>query len=280
MTDEDKLAAFKALAGDLGKSMKDKVVKQAEEAKALQERLIIEREKMLRILEGDIDALGWDQPAKAYAVSLAEDGTEMLNLIDTLAGQPVDTLMRLAITGELRHEAVALVVANESWSYPDYLEKALGKDVRARRALWACYPPNAHPERVEGRMVTLVDRTGQAMNLYRVRGEPAMSTSPAEETLVNAMKCLLGIDREFNRRRKILGRSFELMTGLITLFREGAENCWTEQMYIDEIAKRLQPMHEAHLKEHEGEDCPGPLAAATELMKSMPSELRRMIGLE
>lgn len=281
MTDDDKLAAFKALAGDLGKSMKDKVVKAGEEAKALQERLNIEREKMLRILESDIDALGWDQQAKAYAVSLAEDGTEMLNLIDTLEGHPVETLMHLAIMGELRNEAVALVVANESWAYPEYLEESLGKDARARKALWACYPPNWHPDRIEGRMVTLVDRTGQAVNLYRKRGEPAMSTGEPEQMLVNAMKCLLGIDREFNRRRKIIGRSFEVLMGLVEVFREGSENCWTEQMYIDEITKRLQPLHDAHLKEQpDGHDCPGPRASAIDLMKNMPSELRRSIGLE
>lgn len=278
MTDDDKMAAFKALAGDLGKSMKDKVVKAGEEAKALQERLNIEREKMLRILEGDIDVLGWDQAAKAYAVTLAEDGTEMLNLIDSLEGHPVDTLMRLAVTGELRNEAVALVVTNESWAYPDYLEESLKGDARARRALWACYPPQWHPDRVEGRMVTLVDRTGQAVNLYRKRGEPAMSTSEPEESLVNAMKCLLGIDREFNRRRKIIGKSFDAMTGMLKMFREGTENCWTEQMYIDAITKILEPLHKDHVKEHP--DCPGPAASAEDLMRNMPTDLRRMLGLE
>lgn len=279
MTDADKLAAFKALAGDLGKSMKDKVIKQGEEAEAkrqeakeLQARLIIERERMLRLLENDIDALGWDQCPKAWAVSLAEDGEEMLNLIDELPGHPVQTLLHLASTGELKHEAVALVVANESWQYPTYLNESLRGDRRAHKALWALLPPNLHPDRIEGRQVTLVDRTGQAMSIHRERNSTeAILNTEIDSTLVHAMRCLLGIDRRWNHLRDTVGKSMVILDGMMGVMKQGHDELWTEAQYIEAITEVMEKNHP------EGEDA---RKVATEIMKDMPSELRRHLGLE
>lgn len=279
MTDPDKLAAFKALAGDLGKSMKEKVVKQGEEAEAkrqeakeLQARLIIERERMLRLLENDIDALGWDQTPKAWAVSLAEDGEEMLNLIDELPGHPVQTLLHLASTGELKHEAVALVVANESWQYPQYLNESLRGDRRAHKALWSLLPPNQHPDRIEGRQVTLVDRTGQAMSIHRERNkDEAILNTEIDSSLVHAMRCLLGIDRRWNHLRDTVGKSMMMLSGMMEVMKQGHDELWTEQQYIAAIT-------EVFAKNHPDGDNPGKVA--TEIMKDMPTELRRHLGLE
>lgn len=279
--DEDKLAAFQALAGDLGKSMKDKVIKQGEEAeqkrneaKELQERLNREREKMLMILENDIDALGWDQMPKCYAVSLAEDGTEMLNLIEDLPGHPVTTLMKIASTGELRNEAVALVVTNESWQYPDYLSEHLlaAKDKRATRALWKLLPPTVHPLRVEGRQVTLVDRTGQYLSVHRIRGEAeAHINVDVDRSLVRAMKCLLGIDRRWNHLREAIGKSFTIMNELMEVFRKGHDEIWTEATFVETITEVLAKVHP------EGEK---PEEIAAKIMQDMPQELRRHFGFE
>jgi hypothetical protein len=280
MTDPDKLAAFKALAGDLGASMKDKVIKQGEEAeqkrseaRALQERLNVEREKMLRVLENDIDALGWDQMPKAYAVSLAEDGTEMLNLIEDLPGDPIATLMRLATTGELKNEAVALVVTNESYQWPDYLMESIKDDKRARKALWKLLPPNIHPLQVEGRQITLVDRTGQALCISRLRDtglEPVVAKE-SDVSLVNAMKCLLGIDRRWNHMRDTIGKSMTLLSGMMDIFHQGHDEIWTEDRYIDAMAEHFGKVHP------DGDD---PRKLATQIMKDMPPEIRRHIGLE
>lgn len=273
MTDPDKLAAFKALAGDLGKSMKDTVVKQHEDAKALQEALNKERENMLRILENDIDALGWDACPKAYAVSLAEDGTEMLNYIQDVPGDPIKTLMTLAINGSvLKNEAVALVLTSECWGYPDYLNESLGKDLEALNALAALLPPSDHPERKESRMVTLVDRTGQAVAITRTRGEEPEFIGKQRGNVVNAMKCLLGIDRKFNKMRDKMGSHIEGFLGMLNLFHDGMEQCWTEGMYVDALTEHFKKQDmmqsdEAHR------------AHAVDLMAKMPLHLRKHLGL-
>lgn len=273
MTDPDKLAAFKALAGDLGKSMKDTVVKQHEDAKALQDAINAEREKMLRLLENDIDALGWDQCPKAYAVSLAEDGTEMLNFIQDVDGDPVHHLMMLATTGELKNEAVALVLTNECWQYPDYLNQSLGKDQEAASALYRLLPPSLHPERRESRIVTLVDRTGQAVSIARERGEEPQWIGKQSGRVVDAMKCLLGIDRRFNKIRDKLGKTADDLVNLLHLFHAGIDACWIESQYVDALAEHFKARDKKTSDEEHHR-------RATQLMKEMPSPLRAHLGLE
>lgn len=285
MTDPDKLAAFKALAGGLGSSMKEKVIKKGvedeaarTEAKILQDKLNVERQKMLSILEGDIDALGWNQCPKAYAVDLDDNGDEQLNFIEDVPGDPVMTLMHLAVTGELKHEAVALVMASEYWSYPDYLDEALKDDDESRRALFNLLPSSIHPQRKEGRLVTLVDRTGQAVAVQRVRNEEPkfITDKDTDVRITTAMKCLLGLDRKFNKMRDMVGRSMSYLSGMINIFTSGQDECWCEQQYVEAIRD--------HLVKFKGKngvlDRGDPLEQAKRLMSNMPTELRQHLGLE
>lgn len=272
MTDPDKLAAFKALAGDLGKSMKDTVVKQHEDAKALQDAINAEREKMLRFLENDIDALGWDQCSKAYCVSLAEDGTEMLNFFTDVPGDPIQHLMMLATTGDLKHEAVALVLTNECWGYPDYLNETLGKDKEAMQAFYKVMPPGFHPERKESRMVTLVDRTGQAVGITRTRGQEPEFIGKQSGRVVASMKCVLGIDRKFNKIRDKLSGAAEDMYGLLEIFHQGHDACWIEAQYVDALVEHFKKMD---MLTDEAEH----RKRATSLMAEMPAPLRAHLGL-
>lgn len=287
MADEDKLAAFMALAGDMGKSMKDKVVQQGVEeekvrgeARELQERLTVEREQMLSILENDIDALGWDVCPKIYAVSLAEDGTEILNFIQDVEGDEIGFLMHLAIAHDLKNDAVALVMTNEVWMYPDSLTESLKGNPEATQALFAVFPPTEHPDRVESRFVTLVDRTGQTCSIQRNRNrEPVfLRDEGVDPRVIAAMKCMLGCDRRFNKMKDAVGKAAAYMAGFLEMFHKGMDECWTEAQYVEAVAEHLQGnAGENGALTQDGESF---RQSAQRLMTQMPAELREYLGLQ
>jgi hypothetical protein len=121
-------------------------------------------------------------------------------------------------------------------------------------------------------MVTLVDRTGQAVGITRSRGDEPEFIGKQGGQVVHAMKCLLGIDRRFNKMRDKMGSFATDMIGMLNIFHSGLENCWAEAQYVDALVEHFKKvdMLTAESKHR---------ARAIDLMSSMPIELRKHLGL-
>lgn len=152
-------------------------------------------EKALLLLENDIDALGWDQPPRLYAV-LGDDEDPYLELAFTFPeGHPVDHMRQMVAQGKFSPEVKGCVVATEGWRHPtmEDLQKTDAWEVITRSARSANVPedqieekgrmaleyansmmrPAENPYRVEIRNVVVVMRDGRVFGVHRDRGSAA-----------------------------------------------------------------------------------------------------------
>jgi hypothetical protein len=121
------------------------------------------------ILENDLDALGWDRPARLYAL-LPQDDHAIWRLVTEVDGHPIEFLkVAKTMHGPLPQEIMGIALAHEGWTFPRDMVK--GKTAEQLKELYAMMAPSEHPHREELRMVYVVLRDGRSMSVVRVRGE-------------------------------------------------------------------------------------------------------------
>lgn len=87
-------------------------------------------QKALRILEGDLETMGWDQPMRVFCIeNTIED--PVFNLLAEAQAHPIDVLQEAYVVGlRIPPNAVGIAIASEAWrnlSWPEIK----GRDPRA-----------------------------------------------------------------------------------------------------------------------------------------------------
>jgi len=238
-----------------------------------------EREELLRTLEMDVDALGWDQHAKMWGVLVDEDsGEEYLKLMRELPGYAPDEIMKIAKRGRAKENVKGIVVAVEAWSYPDEVMTALKDDPESFHALYNLLPPSDHPERTERRAVSMYNRDGTYACISRVRGGEPILMAAVDPAMTPAIAALLGMvprakKLSKKRRRAAFRAAFKqikTMAEIIafveqvheemedTMEKEGI----TQQQYLRRLFDQM------------------PDEVRNDLVESMPDDLKKMLGYD
>lgn len=281
---EKKIKNIRDFAADLTAAMKknaDKPVGDVDEDSPESHVVPPARENLLRVLESDVDALGWDQPAKLWGVLEDEEtGEEYLKLITTLKNHAPTDIEKMAKKGRAKADVKGVVVAVEAWAYPDQFVKALDKDDRALASFYRIMPPSEHPEKTETRAITMFNRDGSFACITRTKGGEAELIPAVDPALVPAVASLLGMEDEKKNKKK---------RGSFTRGMEADEMCKA----IDQMGEILKFVVRAHdgmeeaLAEgvsHEQymrgvfEDLPK--ETRDELLSTMPRELKKMLGFD
>lgn len=182
-------------------------------------------EKDVLLLENDLDALGWDQPPRLYAV-MGEPGDYRIELITEMQGHPVDWI-KMAVCGvpgqraqypggRLNDDVQGICLAVEGWRHPIAKdiektdpevwnalvemahvvgitdEEQIAKHVNnALATLFENHAPSSNPKRVEIRSIVVLMRDGRGISVLRDRGgEPSANISSKEGRLVAAMQAM------------------------------------------------------------------------------------------
>ena len=189
----------------------------------IMERLDLDKDLLL--LENDIEAMGWDQPPRLYAI-LGKEGDYSLELIMEFAAHPV-ALIRAMVLGEngmpggrLDNRVVGVAASVEAWRHAeakdlakhhpdkwkelndlavsvgfdpvtdaqgilDHTDKVLDKIAEN-------FSPSNSPVRIENRVLTAIMRDGKGAMVVRDRGDDPRVTEVAEGgRVVVAMRALL-----------------------------------------------------------------------------------------
>lgn len=235
-----------------------------------------EREKLLRTLESDVDALGWDQPAKVWGVLVDEEtGEEYLKLLRTLDGYAPKAIKEIAKRGKVKESVKGVVVAVEAWSYPDETLEPMLEDPQSFQALYNLLPPSEHPQRVERRAVSMFNRDGTYACVTRARGGEPQLLAAVDPAMAPAVAALLGMDGskmtpEQRKRalQRIVGpmRTMHEISHVLEEMREDMEEtCRREGITQEEYIRRLF------------EEMPDDIRK--DLVDNMPPELKKMLGL-
>ena len=74
--------------------------------------------KLMLLLENDAAALGWDQPARLYAIVGTPEDPRFDVLVEMVDGHPCDILQAMYDDGaRLRPEVIGLALSNEGWRH-------------------------------------------------------------------------------------------------------------------------------------------------------------------
>lgn len=148
------------------------------------------------LLESDLDSLGWDRPARLYAL-MPQDDYVAWRLVTEIDGHPIEFL-RVAQTmhGPLPQEVMGIALAHEGWTFPVDLVK--GMKPEEVRELWEHTRPSDHPDREEIRMVYVVLRDERSVVVSRHRPTNKATLEepkPGESSgnLVDAMRGMLDL---------------------------------------------------------------------------------------
>jgi hypothetical protein len=175
-------------------------------------------ERTLEILEVDLDALGWDQPARFYSLKGTPSDPE-LELLGVLPGHPFETLEQIRRAGyRAPSEVVGLAIANEAW-IPITLDLAVERNLVQKppedveitvdhRMAWTKALMNSSPDgsiaglpdqyRREVRIVTAITRDGVVHMYTKHRDDNTTVTysdSQATGRMIHVMQDLLGLPR-------------------------------------------------------------------------------------
>ncbi len=145
-------------------------------------------EQMLRSVEADFEAIGWDVPAMLFHLVLDKSagalGLAPLKWMpDDVLNDPGPNLIGFAtwlrsdsakpLVGVLHHvipdHFYGLVLVCEGWMIP--VDNAQANRITVDGYISDELRPSSHPDRVEGRLVTAVCVDGQMAQLTRIRGE-------------------------------------------------------------------------------------------------------------
>ena len=217
---------------------------------------------MLVSLEGDLTAMGWDQPAKLFAI-VPHDGEEFFELSNTIEGNVLEFLDDLSQNARPAEGVVGLVLATEGWAYPEDIK--FGKDDQAvMQQYYKMMPPSEHPRRREVRSLSLMDRTGASLQVTRVRNG-ALDTDGVDVggRLSLAMRQVLGLEdvseTEALARRVVL---LEAMAEVTKGFQLARQNNWDAQKFLD------------YVREH----VPAEIADTILNDPGMPDDIRKALG--
>lgn len=238
-----------------------------------------ERENLLRTLENDVDALGWDQPAKLWGVLVDEDsGEEYLKMMRTLDGYAPDAIMKIAKKGRAKENVKGVVIAVEAWSYPDDVMRPLLQDSESYHALYNLLPPSEHPQRVERRAVTMFNRDGTYACVTRSRdGSPEMlaAVDPALSPPIAALLGMVPRAKKMSKKQRRASfraamKPFKTLAEIIALIEQiqdemndtMAEKGITQEEYLRELFEGM------------------PEEVRNDLIESMPDDLKKMLGFD
>ena len=238
-----------------------------------------EREELLRTLENDIDALGWDQHSKLWGVLVDEDsGEEYLKLMKELPGYAPDEIMKIAKRGRAKESVKGVVVAVEAWSYPQDVMTSLQNDPESFHALYALLPPGEHPERVERRAVSMFNRDGTYACVTRPRGGEPELMAAVDPALAPPIAALLGMvprARKLNKKQR--REAFRHVFKTVKTMAEIVKFMETVQEEMEETIEREGITQEAYLRrvfDSIDEDI------RDDLISTMPPDLKKMLGYD
>lgn len=238
-----------------------------------------EREELLRTLENDIDALGWDQHAKMWGV-LVDDSTgeEYLKLMRELPGYAPDEIMKIAKRGRAKETVKGVVVAVEAWSYPDEVMAALKDDAESFHALYALLPPSDHPERTERRAVSMYNRDGTYACITRVRGGEPQLMAAVDPAMAPAIAALLGmvprVKKLSKKQRRAAFRAAYKQIKTIAEIIAFMEQVQEEMFEVTEREGITQQEYMRRLLDSMPEE------VRDDLVGTMPDDLKKMLGYE
>lgn len=287
MTPEEKIREMKRNAKELASAMSKSKAEAAleEEMSNLTElysnfgtALSESRSKSLRLLENDIDALGWNQPTYVYMVTLDDAGEEVFNLALSAQEHPTDVMDKMRIQGTVKSEVVGAVLVTEFWSYPDSLRDAFGTDAVAYQKWATVLPPSQHPDRVDGRNVIMVDRTGATHCLVRFRNQEIFEVKPddalnrPEGRVIESMKQLMGLETSLSKTKNKAKALISSLGDVVTILRLSKDEGWTQEKRVEKLTDILMKANpdatRAEMENH-----------ANHLFDDMPDEIRKMFGL-
>lgn len=153
-----------------------------------------EFEKSMLLLENDVDALGWDQPARIYAI-LGDDDDLRMELMDEIEGHPVDYMRDMVAQGHFDPSVKGVALVTEGWRHPTFdefkaldgwpmlvklaemhglsAEEAEKKAEKAFHYANSMMRPSENPYRGEIRNVIVVMRDQRILGVHRDRGSEA-----------------------------------------------------------------------------------------------------------
>lgn len=166
----------------------------------------IQRQTLISSVESDINAMGWDRPARVFLLQ-GEPGDEFLRMMSEVEGHVGDFLeMATTSLGPIpENGSLGLAVATEGWTYPRHIGEQLAKMTAEEQAEYGkLVRPSEHPERREVRSVILVTRDGEVAAITRIRGgndgeDEVLAETDMTGRLVEQMKVALGLNEEFNK---------------------------------------------------------------------------------
>lgn len=207
------------------------------------------RQKLLAQLADDLNAQGWDQNSKFYALR-GEPGDEYLELMLTFEEEMHHYLE--AHVHEISNEnAVGVVLMGEIWMYPRGLLEAMPP--QARPSYIRVMPAESHENRVDGRVLTLVAKDGELLELVVRKGEDDIrewSDAPSRlgpaERVVAPLRHWVGLTPYAGSAGM---PSLDLINAIT---QQAGRECWSEEQLIAVILTQL-PQEErdkyvAHLR--------------------------------
>jgi hypothetical protein len=238
-----------------------------------------EREELLRTLENDIDALGWDQHGKMWGV-LVDDtsGEEYLKLMRELPGYAPDEIMKIAKRGRAKESVKGVVVAVEAWSYPDEVMQLLKDDPQSFHALYALLPPSDHPERTERRAVSMYNRDGTYACVTRVRGGEPILMAAVDPAMAPAIGALLGmVPRAKKLSKKQRRAAFRAAFKQIKTMAEIIAFMEQVQEEMEDVTAREGITQHQYMRRLLDQM---PAEVRDDLIGTMPEDLKKMLGYE
>jgi hypothetical protein len=238
-----------------------------------------EREQLLRTLEGDIDALGWDQNAKMWGVLIDENsGEEYLKLMRELPGYAPDEIMKIAKRGRAKENVKGIVVAVEAWSYPDDVMTLLKDDPESFHALYNLLPPSDHPERTERRAVSMYNRDGTYACVSRARGGQPELMPAVDPAMAPAIAALLGMvprakKLSKKRRRAAFRAAFKQIKTMAEII------SFVEQVHeeMEDVMEKEGITQQQYLRRMFDQM---PDDVRDDLISTMPDDLKKMLGYD